>query len=157
MRLEPLLRADLTMVLERGEDVADRDALLKRLAQRVAAVSPGIEAGKLQGALLSRERQGATSTPEGVAFPHAMLDDADRTLVVVARVNGGVSFGRQGHPPSDLIFALVGPRDSAWQHVSILARLARICRRPGALAYLRGAKSEEQLLEYLKAEDARNG
>jgi mannitol/fructose-specific phosphotransferase system IIA component (Ntr-type) len=75
----------------------------------------------------------------------------------VARVKGGVSFGHDKHPPADVIFTLVGPPESAWQHVSILARLARICHRPGALACLRGASDADSLYQCLVAEDERHG
>lgn len=153
MKLSPLIRPELALVLE---GVSSRDALLGKLADHIATVEPEIEATALEAALAEREAQGPTSTPEGVAFPHAMYAGAERTLMAAARVKGGVDFGRKDHPPCDIIFALVGPPESAWEHVSILARLARICHTPGALRCLRGAGTPEALYGCLTEEDERH-
>jgi mannitol/fructose-specific phosphotransferase system IIA component (Ntr-type) len=154
MKLQSLIDPELALLLD---DVSDRDALLGRLAEHIADHLADIDAGRLHRALIEREQKGPTSTPEGVAFPHAMYEGAGENLVAVARVPGGVDFGHADHPSSDLIFALVGPTDAAWQHVSILARLARICHSPGALDALRQATDAKTLYEILESEDARHG
>ncbi len=154
MKLETLIDPELAMILD---DVSERDVLLGTLAEHIARRIEDIDAGQLQKALIEREVRGPTSTPEGVAFPHAMYDGAGDSLVAVARVKGGVDFGHADHPPSDVIFAMVGPADSAWQHVSILARLARICHSPGALDAMRQATDARTLFDALQAEDARHG
>jgi len=153
MKLSPLTKPELAIVLE---GVSSRDELLGKLADHISDVEPEIDAAALEAALAEREAQGPTSTPEGVAFPHAMYDGAERTLVAVALAKGGVDFGQKQHPPSDIIFTLVGPPDSAWEHVSILARLARICHAPGALMCLRGADTPEALHACLAQEDDRH-
>jgi len=154
MRLEPLIKPELTFVLD---GIGGRDELLGKLADSIASASENIDGAALEAALTAREEQAPTSTPEGVAFPHAMYDGATESFVAVARVNGGVKFGHKDHPPADLVFVLVGPPDSAWQHVSILARLARICHAPNALSCIRGAGDAQSLYDCLCAEDARHG
>jgi len=154
MKLESLIDPDLALVLD---DVSDRDELLGRLSEHIADHITDIDAGRLHQALIEREQKGPTSTPEGVAFPHAMYEGPGENLVAAAKVPGGVDFGHADHPPSDLIFALVGPTDAAWQHVSILARLARICHSQGALEALRQATDAKSLYEVLESEDARHG
>jgi PTS system nitrogen regulatory IIA component len=154
MRLEPLLQNELTMVLP---GPASRDALLEQISKRMAEVLEGVDAEALQSALATREQQGPTSTPEGVAFPHAMVEGMDETVVAVAVLEKGVPFGHADHPPSDVIFVIAGSQASAWEHVSVLARLARICHTPGALRSFRDCRDGEQLYEVLRAEDARHG
>lgn len=154
MKLESLIEPGLTIVLD---SVGSRDELLGKLSDLIADRVEGIDAAALEAALTAREEQAPTSTPEGVAFPHAMYDGAPRTLVATAAVKRGVSFGHADHPPCDLVFVLVGAPDSAWQHVSVLARLARICHAPGALKCLRGAADGAALYDCLSAEDARHG
>jgi len=154
MKLAPLIQPDLTLVLD---GIGSRNELLGKLADHIATKVPTVDAAALEAALTAREEQAPTSTPEGVAFPHAMYDGATETLVVAARVKGGVDFGGKGRPASDIVFALVGPPDSAWQHVSVLARLARICHRPGALATLRATNDGQALYDALCAEDALHG
>lgn len=153
MRLTSLIKPELTLVLPA---IKGRDALLAGLAGHIADRVEGIDAAGLEAALIARESKGSTSTPEGVAFPHAMYEGADQTYVVAALVKGGVSFGQSKHPPSDIVFMLVGPPSSAWQHVSLLARLARICHRPGALDLMRQAGDGQALYKCLCAEDERH-
>jgi mannitol/fructose-specific phosphotransferase system IIA component (Ntr-type) len=154
MKIASLIKPDLSFVLQ---DIGSRNELLGQLADHIASKVQNIDAAALEAALTQREEQGPTSTPEGVAFPHAMYDGVGETLVAVARIKGGVDFGRKGQPPSDIVFALVGPPDSAWQHVSVLARLARICHRPGALDNLRRADDAQSLFDRLIEEDGLHG
>jgi len=154
MRLEPLIKPELTFVLD---GIKGRDELLGKLADSIASAADSIDGAALEAALTAREEQAPTSTPEGVAFPHAMYDGAEDTFVATALLRDGVSFGHKSHPPVDVVFVLVGPPDSAWQHVSILARLARICHAPNALGCIRGAADAQALYECLCAEDARHG
>ena len=154
MKLEPLITPERMLVLD---GVAHRDELLGKLADHIAHSVPEIDATALEAALSLREGQGPTSTPEGVAFPHAMYEGAPNTFVSAALLKTGVNFGNDAHPVSDLVFVLVGAPDSAWQHVSVLARLARICHAPGALDRMRNAGTPEQLHTKICEEDARHG
>ncbi len=153
MRLDQFLRPDLTFKLD-AVDACDR--LLEMLSQRIANQVEGIDAEPLFTALQEREQRGVTSTPDGVAFPHAMLEGIEDSFIAAALVAGGVSMGRSEHPPCDVVFVLVGPANAAWEHVRILARLARICHTPGTLNHLRGSADASQLHERLLAEDARH-
>lgn len=154
MKLEPLIQPELMLVLD---GVSSRDELLGKLSDHVASTISEIDAAALESALAARESHMPTSTPEGVAFPHAMYDGAPKTFVATVVLRKGVNFGSDKHPDSDVVFALVGAPESAWQHVSLLARLARICHAPGALKSLRAAADAEDLYQRLLAEDARHG
>lgn len=155
MKLKPLLRTDLAMVLPAPDS---RDALLAELSRRIAEALDEVDAEALRAALVAREEKGPTSTPEGVAFPHAMLEQVSETLVAAAVLDAGVDFQHGEHPPSNVVFVIVGPSESAWQHVSILARLARICHTPGTLRTIRNCRDSDgaTLYDVLCAEDARH-
>ncbi len=154
MKLEPLIQPELTLVLD---GIGSRDELLGKVADHVAATIGQIDPAALESALAARESHMPTSTPEGVAFPHAMYDGAPKTFVATVLLRKGVGFGNDKHPASDVVFVLVGAPESAWQHVSLLARLARICHAPGALKSLRAAADPNDLYDRLLAEDARHG
>lgn len=153
MRLEPLLRSDLTFVFE---DVRDRDELLSRLARSAAHCAPSLDSGAILRALIDREEQTPTATEEGVAFPHAMLADVKETLLLIAKVKPPVPFGDANTPP-DLIFCMIGSSAKPWEHVRLLARLARIARGAGALDRLRNADTPDELLERFIDEDRSHG
>lgn len=155
MALRPYLFDAGILILEGAQD---RDSVLRTAA---AAASKAIgEAGgptdtdALLEALVGRESQSPTGTPEGVAFPHAMVPGLPTSLVVVIRTERGVDFG-QGRP-CDLVFAMFGDAEKPWEHVRLLARLARITGKAEARSRLREAQDPATLLSTIHAEDAAN-
>lgn len=154
MALQPYIRPDLTFILE---GVESRDELFKRLAASVDAMIPALKGEALVQRLMAREKQMPTSTPEGVAFPHALAAEIDKTHVAAALLKPGVDFGVAHHPRSDLVFCMFGPTSDPWDHVRLLARLARIVRSETARTRLRGAASAADLYETLLAEDRSHG
>jgi PTS system nitrogen regulatory IIA component len=152
MRLEQYLHPDRTLVLE---GVSDPDELLIQLAR--AAGSAGVDTDELEASLRDRESRAPTSTPEGVAFPHALLETVDETVVIAALAPDGVRLGKADHPPSDVIFCMVGSARAPWDHVRLLARLARIARGAGALERIRQSKNGQELYEALVREDRAHG
>jgi len=150
MRLEQFCKPELAMLLE---GVRSRDAALERIAQVAAPMIPGAEADHLLASLIDRESKTPTSTPEGVAFPHALLPGLEHTMVVIATARPAINFGVKGHPGSNVLFAMFGPKERPWDHVRLLARIARVARGNGALDRLRGATTPEALFDALLEED----
>ncbi len=149
MRLEPYLDPNLTFVLDKPDGKA---AVLASLAD-AAAGALGIDREIVLAALLSREEQMATSTPEGVGLPHALLKGIDRTLVIPMLLRPGVKFGSSNHPPADLVFGMFGPDDKPWDHLRILARIARLTRDEKSRGRLREADDAAGLAEAILTED----
>jgi len=154
MQLEGYISASRTLILE---GVADRDDLLRRLAEASQPALPGRAVEELYEALREREESMPTSTPEGVAFPHAMLPELDDTVVTPALLRPGLTMGAPDHPPVDIVFCMFGSVDRAWDHVRLLARLARIARGPGALERMRAATDAESFYTALVEEDRSHG
>lgn len=150
MRLESFLKKSHVLVLS---DPSSRNDVFQRIAEAAAASMAGSPVSDLVTALMAREEQMPTSTPEGVGFPHALLPAIDETLVIVALLKPGISFGVADHPPVDLVFGMFGSSEKPWEHVRLLARLARIARGEGALERIRAAEDEESLYEALIEED----
>ncbi|MHC4975952.1 MAG: PTS sugar transporter subunit IIA [Planctomycetota bacterium] len=154
MRLETFISPARTLILE---NVGDRDALLLALAEAGATTAGEIDSQTLYESLREREESGPTCTPEGVGFPHAMLESDIETVVIAAKLVPPVSMGSAEQPPVDLVFCMLGGKDKPWEHVRLLARLARIARAEGALQRLRGAGDASELYERLIGEDASHG
>ncbi len=153
MKLSDYLDQPLCWVLD---DADTCEKLLRWLAEHIADQVDVLDADQLYEALIAREQLGSTGTPEGIAMPHAMVAGLDRSFVVPALVRSGVDFRSTSSNQADLVFVLVGPKDRAWEHVRLLARVARICHRPGALGYLREAGSGSELYMRLVEEDDRH-
>jgi PTS system nitrogen regulatory IIA component len=154
MRLEPLLSEERTAVL-RG--CGDRDAVLAGLSDLGAGAIEGMDASALLSALVERENQYPTSTPDGVAFPHAMLPDLERTVVVVVALSPPVDFRPGQHPPIRVAFGMFGSASRPFDHVQLLARLARIVRNPGVVDRLGSCEDAGALFRALVDEDRAHG
>lgn len=154
MRVEPMLHPGAALVVEAARA---RDGVLSQLADIASRHTPGVAPDLLVAALIDREAKYPTGTPEGVAFPHALMPEITRSFVVPALLKPGVRWSVQNHPPQDVVFAIFGSADTPWEHVRLLARLARIIRRDGGLSNLRGAADPDDLLSRLIEEDRLHG
>lgn len=154
MHIEPLISPRSTIVLP---SPTGRDDVLARAAQAAHARFPAVPEGTLLEALHEREGRFPTSTPEGVAFPHALLPEIDDSHVVTLLLKPGVRWSQPNHPPQDLVFAIFGSSETPWQHVRLLARLARLIKRPGVLQSWRTSPDEPSLYDRLLAEDRADG
>jgi len=148
MRLDKLLIQDRILVLDACKD---RDELFDRLIETVSDL--GVEPAALIESLLAREALGPTSTHEGVAFPHAIMDEITETALVVASVKGGTDFKVPDYPLCDLVFCMFGNPVRPWEHVQLLARLARISRGVDALDRFRACDDASSLYAALVEED----
>ncbi len=76
--------------------------------------------------LSRREQAGSTAIGDGVAVPHARLDELDNIHVVFLRLQMGISFSAPDRKPvSDFVVLLV-PNPSTSLHLDLLAEVARL-------------------------------
>jgi PTS system nitrogen regulatory IIA component len=151
MRLQEVLLPALT---RRVTETTEATVLIRTFSEQMAAAA-GLAAPTLEQAFTERLRRGGVATPEGVAFPHAVIAGVQRTIVGLALVPGGVRLD-PSQPPSDLVFAIAGDASRPWEHVRLLARLSRIAVDTDARRRLRACANDAELLERLLEEDARH-
>lgn len=89
-------------------------------------------------ALKDREEILSTGIGEGLAIPHAKMDEIDEFKAAFARIPDGVDFKSLDGKPAHLVFLLLSPKGEAGKHVRVLARVSRI---------LKNASFRERLLE----------
>lgn len=154
MQLEPFLNPDAALILAHP---VDRTGVLQALAECAARQIAGADPARLLEGLNDREEKFPTGTPEGVAFPHVLLPQIPRTVLIPAVLAPGVPWGAMGGRSQDVVFAMFGNSERPWEHVRMLARLARVARGAGALDRLRACRSSESLYKALVAEDRLHG
>jgi len=103
----------------------------------------------------AREQSLSTATPEGVAFPHALGSGIERSLAGALTLSEPVRWDHR-HPPTQLVLATIGPRDTPHLHVRLLAEMATMAADRTRREQLLAAPSDEALLELLRtfADDA---
>jgi PTS system nitrogen regulatory IIA component len=154
MRLEPILELGLAALVP---GLKSREAVLDAVAERGSLRFSAVTRASFLAALKDRESKYPTGTPEGVAFPHALLPEIPQTALVCLLLKPPVKWSGQNHPGQDLIFGILGNSDAPWEHVRLLARLARIVRGPGALERLRSSVDGKDFFHRLIQEDRAHG
>lgn len=104
-------------------------------------------------ALHDREEILSTGIGEGLAIPHAKMDDIDEFLAAFARIPDGVDFKSLDGKPAHLIFLLLSPKGEAGRHVRVLARVSRILKNANFRERLLDAESPDKILDLIAEAD----
>jgi len=114
-------------------------------------------AGKIQDhrrcmeALLERERLGTTGIGDGIAIPHAKDKSVPSLSMALGISRKGVAFESIDGKSAHVIFLVMAQANNPGPHISLLAEIARLFQTPHFYEKLLGARSEEEVLETVKA------
>lgn len=122
-------------------------------------VAPLVEAGEvddpgeLVDRLVRRENLQSTGIGSGMAVPHCLWEELPAPRVLVGVCPDGTDFHALDDRPVQLLFLLLSPRDAVRRHVRLLARIARLTRRPGLLERIRSAGEPGEVVRALQSEE----
>jgi two-component system sensor histidine kinase KdpD len=97
------------------------------------------------GFVLKREEEGSTFFNEGVAFPHARVENLEHPVVAMGITRQGVS-DISTEKPVEYIFLVLTPADSPDIQVRILGILARVSRNRHLLLKIQSCRTPEEVL-----------
>ncbi|MFZ3328607.1 MAG: PTS sugar transporter subunit IIA, partial [Methylocella sp.] len=126
---------------------------LQVLSDRAGLIS-GLEPREIFDALLQRERLGSTGIGGGIAIPHVKLAGAKTMFGIFARLARPIDFLALDGAPVDLICLLIAPETAGADHLTALARMARVLGDPRVTAKLRAARDVTGLYAVLTGETA---
>jgi PTS system nitrogen regulatory IIA component len=109
----------------------------------------GFDQSKAVEALMDRENLGPTGVGNGVALPHARLQDIDRVRGVFVLLEKPVEFRAVDHLPADIFFALFAPENAGVEHLKALAAVSRTLRDGSICAKLRANPNASTLYTIL--------
>lgn len=128
MKLSHLLTPDQILVPFGAEDkwaaIAAMPGVLVA-AGRLDAEREGVAVE----ALISRERSMTTGMENGVAIPHAALDELTGVLGVLAIARQGIPFDTLDRQPGRILVGLLIPRAEKLLHIRTLAAIAKLLSR----------------------------
>ena len=152
MKIAEFLREDLTLPQLAA---SEKGAALAELSGALARAHPSLDAAKLTETLLEREKLGSTGIGEGVAIPPGKLAGVPGLLAAFGRSVKGVDFQSIDGKPTQLIFVLFAPENSAGIHLKALARISRLFRSPAFRKSILEAGTAKQVYQLIADEDAR--
>ena len=131
----------------------EKSAVLREMAQWLAAQRESLNADRVLQVLWERERISTTAIGEGVAIPHGKLVGIERVLCVFARSPGGVDFAALDGAPTHLFFVLLAPENAAADHLKALARISRLLKDAGFRSRLMEGQTREEIFKIIAEED----
>ena len=104
--------------------------------------------------LEERESLSTTGVGEGIAIPHASLEGFSKTVIPMGLVPDGVDFASVDGKEAKVVFMIVGSLSDPRLHIQILARIVRLCRKPGLLKELMEAKTPQEVIDIIRKWDS---
>lgn len=126
---------------------ADYSAALVEIALRAhQTLLPNLSEESLLKTLMNREEVSPTSTPEGVAFPHAICDAIALSASGTVILTLAQPIQWRSHQVQ-IVVGLFGSPAEPWRHVRSLARVARICSQADIRQELMLCNTDKTLLD----------
>jgi two-component system sensor histidine kinase KdpD len=101
------------------------------------------------GLVLKREEEGSTFFNEGVAFPHARVENLEHPVVAMGVTRQGVE-DLSLEKPVEYIFLVLTPAESPDIQVRVLGILARVSRNRHLLLKIQSCRTPEEVLSAIQ-------
>ncbi|MHA7273698.1 PTS fructose transporter subunit IIABC [Arthrobacter sp. TMT4-20] len=128
---------------------SDRQQVIRRLADQVAATGRATGADGLYADALAREEKTATGIPGGIAIPHCRSTSVTEPTLAMARLTPAVDFGAKDGP-ADLVFFIAAPDGADQEHLQLLSKLARSLIKKDFTAALRAAATPQDIVDLVQ-------
>ncbi len=131
-------------------DLPDKEAVLRFLAEQSRTRGLVADEDKLFRGFKAREENMSTGVGTGLAFPHTLTDERDESAVVIVRLLRGIDYGAIDDKAVTVVFAVLIPESNQTQHLQILARVSRMCRKSEFIRSVSLARSPEDLKQSIE-------
>lgn len=135
-------------ILIHQEEVS-RNQLIRQLLVHLADGHGITDVDSYYDAIIERENANDTVVSNGVAIPHARLDDLQRPYVGVATSAHGIPFS-EDKAPVHLILLVLIPRDQPGLYLQILRALASILRDKDAARAVSQLKTADEVMRFFE-------
>jgi mannitol/fructose-specific phosphotransferase system IIA component (Ntr-type) len=155
LKISDFIRSDCIFL---DVDMADKESLLRYLAEKSCEKGLVADSVNLLEGFRAREASMSTGVGLGLAFPHTLTPEREKAAVVIVRLSKIMDYGAIDDMGVDVIFAVLIPECDQTQHLQILARVSRLCKRREFVTTVRRARDPEILKKsILRIEEEFNG
>ncbi len=105
----------------------EKNAVLRKLAEVAAAGAGGVDPDAVLMDVVKRETQGSTFLNEGIALPHARIENIERPVLAFGLTRQGVS-DVSTEKPIEYVFMILSPAETPETQVRILGAVSRASR-----------------------------
>jgi len=123
--------------------------ILERMVAAIKAEGVILDASSVVSRLREREERGSTFLNEGVALPHARIDELEAPHVALGLTHAGV-LDAPTDAPIDVVFMLLSPTRDATAHLRLLAKAGRLLQGRELRRALKRATSPDDVLDAIE-------
>ena len=123
-----------------------KDQLFMRIAEHFHKSLSDIPTETIYQALQDRERTQNTALGQGLALPHASINNLSRNYVGIFTTASPIAYGTTDGEKIDVFIATIGSIEDRNTHLKILASVARMVNDTDVLARLRTARTSTELV-----------
>jgi two-component system sensor histidine kinase KdpD len=138
------------------DEPVTQDDVRRRLVDAIVRSNAGLNAARIIDRLVAREAQGSTFLNEGVALPHARLEELSAPQVAMGLTHAGLLDVRTDKP-IEVIFLLLTPADSARSHLQLLSKAGRALQDRDLRRRLREAEDPAAAVAAIRVHDSKSG
>jgi PTS system fructose-specific IIA component/PTS system nitrogen regulatory IIA component len=152
MKLSELLTPDQILL---PFHAADKWQAIKAMPAALVAAGrlPAHRAATATDALIIRERSMTTGMENGIAIPHAALDELTDLLCILAIAPDGIDFDTLDGGPGRILVGLLIPRAEKLLHIRTLAEIAKLLSRAEVRARLLACGDRDEVLAAIIEEE----
>ncbi len=152
MRLIELFSRQATAV---NVTVANKDQVIDKLVDLQFTHGNITDKEVYKKAIYAREEEFSTYVGNGIVVPHARTEAVTRPSLAVVRLAEPIQYNEDDDGPADFFYMIAAPMNGSL-HVDILARLMNLLADEDFVEKLRGAGSEEELLDLIDKAEIEN-
>lgn len=136
-------------------NAVEKNEVIKEIVEKIKEVFnlSTIKVNDMVEILMKREKIGSTGIGNGIAVPHAKLDNINKVVGAFARSSQGIDFNAVDGAPVNLIFLILAPSDDPEANLQTLQHISRTIKQPNFCKFLRNAKDIKAIVEIFKDAD----
>jgi len=131
------------------DKTTSKKKVLEKVSQMMADTID-CKAKSIYESLLSREKLGTTALGEGVAIPHARVNNCQCATAVFLLLDKPIDYDAPDGKPVDIIFAILVPENADKVHLQHLSKIAKLLSDNQTISQIRHAHCDEALFEILQ-------
>ena len=154
MNLSQLLQPEAVSV---ALAAVDKKAAIEELIDLLGKVHPLENRDAVSKAVFTREELISTGVGNGIAIPHAKVEDIPGMMISLGIKKDGLDFEALDDMPVRIFFMVIAPKnqESTEQHLKVMARISRILKSGSFCDRILTCASAQEVIDLIAQEEGR--
>lgn len=153
MRLQDILTRDCTQC---AVPASSKKHILEKISLLAAEKMGNCNTSDLLESILNREEMGSTGIGNGIAIPHARLNNTDKAMAVLLTTKKAIDFDAIDNQAVDIFICLIIPQNSTQEHLNTLQSIAQLFSERNTAKQVRKCTNDLQLFDLIQQEKVKS-